>query len=187
MEENTERNKYYDAEGEVYAAYLHEQLSSKRWSWSRQRLLLTAEPESLAEAAALIEVIYEYSLTHRMDVEKAVLRISDILDDGRRRTGGSEAMMDMANAYYIAHAAYWRYKVRHSFFFRWLRGLLLGAVLLVLDAVVIRTRLLSRAYVFSPMAMVSLALFMGVFPLVFAWLSAPKVSADERIYTWRMQ
>ena len=186
MEGNTV-GKYYDAEGELYAAYLHEQLQSRRWSWRGRQMLLTAEPESLSEAAALVEVIYEYSLTHRINPEKAVLRISDIFDDCRRRTANYDELVEMSNAYYNTHAAYWRDKVRRSFGRRWLIGLGVGVLLAVIEGVVVRTRMLTRPYTISIVALLVLFSLLVVLPLMFAWLSSPKVSADERIYTWRMQ
>ena len=187
MEEHDTENRYYDAEGELYASYLRAQMNTWRWRWRRQRLLLTAEPESLSEAAALIELIYEFSLSHRIDAERAVARISDIFEDAVNQSGRTVELMAVANAYHEVHAAYWRDKLRHSFGHRWLRGLEWGFVLAVLDGLLVRTHLLTRPYRFSFMALLALFLLLGVFPLVFAWLSAPKVNPSDRIVNWRMR
>ncbi len=186
MEDNV-RNKYYDAEGEIYAAYLHEQMETKRWRWRRQHMLLKVEPESLAEAAALIEVIYEFSTEHRINAEKAVLRISDILDTARVNYGRTEELMEMSNGYFLAHGSYWREKVRHSFLYRWLNGLELGAFLAVAEGIVVRTRFFTRPYKITLLALLMLFFLFVVLPLIYAWLKGPKISADERIYTWKMQ
>lgn len=186
MEDNVQ-NRYYDAEGEIYAAYLHEQMKTWRWRWRRQYMLLKVEPESLAEAAALIEVIYEFSTEHHIDAEKAVLRISDILDTARVSYGRTEELMEVANAYFLAHGNYWREKVRHSFVHRWLRGLELGAVLAVVEGIVVRTRLFTRPYKITMLAILLLFFLFVLLPLIYAWLKGPKISADERIYTWKMQ
>lgn len=187
MGEYITEDKYYDAEGELYVTYLRAQMETRKWRFRRQKLLLSVEPESLSEAAALIELIYEFSLTHRINAEKAVIRISDIFDDIRNMTGRTEELMDVANAYHNAHADYWRNKVSHCFRYRWFMGVEWGVLLAVADALVFRTRLLARPYVLSFMSLVMLIVLLGVFPVVYAWLTAPKVSAADRIFTWKMR
>ena len=60
MGEYITEDKYYDAEGELYVKYLRAQMETKKWRFRKQKLLLSVEPESLSEAAALIELIYEF-------------------------------------------------------------------------------------------------------------------------------
>ena len=186
MENSDIKSLLGTAEAELYTEYLGEQLRSWRWRWRKQRLLLTVEPETLAERAALVEYLYEFSLTHRLNPYKAVDRISDIFEEGRSQAGGTEETRELAQSYHIAHSAYWLQKTKHRFLRNWSNGLGLGAVLAIIDILVRGTRLLNRPYSLSFMSIMALVVLLVAFPLIFAWLSTPGLSSEERIVGWRI-
>ena len=179
-------DKYITPEGELYKAYLLEQMESGRWRWRKQWFLFKVEPETLAERAALVEFIYEFSLTHRVNLCKAVDRISDIFELGRSEVGGTEETRELAQAYHTAHSSYWLRKTKRQFLKRWMNGLMLGAGLELVDIVVRGTRLFSRPYSLSFVSLLMLVVLLVALPLIFAWLTTPKLSSEERIVGWRI-
>ena len=186
MANNAVKDKYNSPEGELYKTYLIEQMESRRWRWRKQYYLLKVEPETLAEMAALVEFIYEFSLTHRVNPCKAVDRISDIFEEGRSEISGTEETRELAQTYHTAHSSYWLHKTRRQFLLRWLNGLILGVVLAVGDAIVRGTHMFARPYTLSFISIIMLIVLLGAFPLLFAWLTSPKLSSEERIVGWRI-
>lgn len=186
MADNAMNTKYNSPEGEYYRTYLTEQMESWRWRCRKAKFLLTVAPETLAERAALVEFIYEYSLTHRINAYKAVDRISDIFEEGRSEAGGTEETRELAQTYHTAHSSYWLRKTEKQFLKRWSNGLVLGAILLGGDIIVRGTHLFSRPYSMSFISLVMLVVLLVAFPLIFAWLTGPKLSSEERIVGWRI-
>lgn len=186
MENNAVTDRYNSAEVLLYESYLEEQVRSRHLGLRRWHFLLGVEPETLVESAVLVEYIYEYSLTYRINAYKAVDRISDIFEEWRSRAGSGDETRELAQAYHAAHSAYWLKKTEGRNLGQWFKGLGIGAILLVADFLLRGTRLLSRPYSFSFISLVLIAVFMIVFPLLFAWLTAPKLSSEERIVGWRV-
>ena len=184
MDDNAVKNKYNSPEAALYRTYLEEQVNSKRWR--KRHFLLNVEPETLEESAVVVEMIYDFSLTHRINAYKAVDRISDIFEDGRSQASGADETRELAQTYHAAHSAYWLHKTEHRFLKRWVNGLVLGVVLAAIDIVVRGTHLLARPYTLSFISLIMLAVLLIAFPLIFAWLTSPKLSSEERIVGWRI-
>ncbi len=186
MSNNAVKEKYITPESELYKAYLIEQMESWRWRWRKQWYLFKVEPETLVERAALVEFIYDFSLTHRVNPYKAVDRISDIFEEGRGEAGGIEETRELAQTYHTAHSAYWLRKTEHRFLLRWINGLILGVVLAAGDAIVRGTHMFARPYTISFISLIMLVVLLVAFPLIFAWLTGPRLSSEERIVGWRI-